>query len=221
MGSGMIDVAFIQQIFPRLLEGASVTLFIAGVASAIGFIGGTILGVAQSSPSKPLRYAITGVVTIIRGTPMLLQIMFFYFMLSHIGIHISALKTAIIAIGINSSAYISQIIRSGIASVSRGQIEAGQTLGLSRYDITRYIVLPQAVRTVLPALGNEFVTLIKDSSLASVIGVLELYQQGQIIISQVFSSLTVYAVIGLIYLAMTTTVSLLVLKLEHSLNNHA
>lgn len=217
----MIDLAFIQQILPQLLNGAGMTLLIAAASSVIGFIGGTILGVAQSSPSKPLRYTITILVTIIRGTPMLLQIMFFYFFLSHIGIHISALKTAIIAIGINSSAYISQIIRSGIASVSRGQIEAAQTLGLTRYDITRYIVLPQAVRTVLPALGNEFVTLIKDSSLASIIGVVELYMQGQIIISQVFSSLSVYLVVGLLYLMMTSTVSLLVLKLEHSLNQHA
>lgn len=217
----MIDYAFIGQIFPQLLEGAWVTLIIAGASSAIGFIGGTILGIAQSSSSRPLRYAVTLAVTVIRGTPLLLQIMFFYLVLSHIGIHISALNTAILAIGINSSAYISQIVRSGIASVSRGQIEAAQTLGISRYDITRYIVLPQALRTVLPALGNESVTLIKESSLASTIGVLELYARGSIIISQAFNSLSVYAVVGLMYLAMTSIVSLIVLKIEHSLNNHA
>lgn len=217
----MIDLAFIRAILPQLLDGALVTLTIAGAASAIGFIGGTLLGIAQSSSSKPLRYAVTFFVTVIRGTPMLLQIMFFFLFLSYIGIHISALSTAIFAIGLNSSAYISQIVRSGIASVSRGQIEAAQTLGVSNFDITRYIVLPQALRIVIPALGNELVTLIKDSSLASAIGVFELYMRGTIIISQAFNSLSVYLVVGLIYLAMTSIVSLIVLKLEHSLQNHA
>lgn len=217
----MIDFEFIRAIFPQLLEGAWVTLIIAGASSTIGFIGGTILGIAQSSSSKPLRYAVTLYVTVIRGTPLLLQIMFFFLMLSHIGIHISALNTAILAIGINSSAYISQIVRSGIASVSRGQIEAAKTLGISSFDITRSIILPQALRTVLPALGNESVTLIKESSLASTIGVLELYARGSIVISQAFNSLSVYAIVGLMYLTMTSIVSLIVLKIEHSLNNHA
>ncbi len=216
----MIDVELLRQYFPQLLEGAQITLIIAATSASIGFIGGTILGIAQSSESKPLRYLITAVVTLIRGTPLLLQIMFFYFMLSHAGIHISALSTAILAIGINSSAYISQIVRSGITSVSHGQIEAAQTLGISGFDITRYLVLPQALRIVLPALGNEFVTLIKESSLASSIGVLELYMRGQIVITQAFNSLSVYLIVGLMYLTMTSIVSLLVLKLEHSLNTH-
>ncbi len=169
----MIQGEFFARVFPQLLQGAGVTLIIAACASAIGFIGGTLLGVAQASNYKPLKIAVTIYVTIIRGTPLLLQIMFFFLMLTSIGINISALSTAILAIGINSSAYISQIIRSGIASVSRGQIEAARTLGVSKFDITRYIVLPQALRVVVPALGNEFITLIKESSLASAIGVME------------------------------------------------
>ncbi len=211
---------FLQQIIPQLLNGAGVTLFIAACSSALGFIGGTLLAIAQSSGNKALRVAVTFYVTVIRGTPLLLQIMFFFLMLSSFGISISALSTAILAIGINSGAYISQIVKSGIAAVSKGQIEAARTLGISSFDITRYIVLPQALRVVVPALGNEFVTLIKESSLASAIGVMELYMRGNVIISQAFNALTVYALTGLIYLAMTSFVSLLVLKLEHSLNKH-
>ena len=217
----MIDAAFIWQILPQLLQAAGTTLILAASAAGIGFVGGTLLGIAQSRGSTLLKVIVTLYVTVIRGTPLLLQIMFFFLMLAGIGIQISALQTAILAIGINSSAYISQIVRSGIQSVSRGQIEAAQTLGIGNYDITRYIILPQALRIVIPALGNELVTLIKESSLASTIGVLELFRRGDIIISQAYNSLTVYAIVGLIYLAMTSFVSLCVLKIEHSLNNHA
>ncbi len=217
----MIDLTFVWQILPQLLQAAGTTLILASSAAAIGFIGGTLLGIAQSRGNTLLKVAVTFYVTVIRGTPLLLQIMFFYLMLPSIGIHISALATAIFAIGINSSAYISQIVRSGIQSVSRGQLEAAQTLGINSFDITRYIILPQALRIVIPALGNELVTLIKESSLAFTIGVIELFKRGEIIISQAYNSLTVYAVVGLIYLAMTSLVSLCVLKIEHSLNNHA
>lgn len=207
-------------IIPQLLQGAGITLIIAACSSLIGFIGGTLLGVAQANGSKPLRIAVTAYTTIIRGTPLLLQIMFFFLMLSSFGIQISALSTAILAIGINSSAYISQIVRSGISSVSRGQIEAAKTLGVGSYDITRYIVLPQAFRVVVPALGNEFITLIKESSLASAIGVMELYLRGNVIISQAFNALSIYAITGVLYLIMTSTVSVLVLHLEKRLNQH-
>lgn len=216
----MMQGEFLSHIFPQLLQGAGLTLTIAAGSSAMGFIGGTLLGIAQASSYKPLKIAVTVYVTIIRGTPLLLQIMFFFLMLSSLGIHISALSTAILAIGINSSAYISQIVRSGIQSVSRGQIEAAKTLGIGSFDITRYIVLPQALRVVVPALGNEFITLIKESSLASAIGVMELYMRGNVIISQAFNALTIYTVTGLMYLTMTSLVSIMVLKLEHSLNQH-
>lgn len=211
----MIDVAFIKSVLPQLLQASLVTLQIALCSSLIGFIGGTALGVIQSGTSSLLRGLVTLYVTIIRGTPMLLQITFFFLMLPHIGITISPLYTAILAIGLNSSAYISQIVRSGIASVSQGQIEAAKTLGLSRYLTIRYIILPQALRIVVPALGNELITLIKDSSLASAIGVLELFKRGDIIISQVFNALGVYTLVGLMYLAITSLVSLMIIKIEH------
>ena len=207
----MIDLAFIQSVLPRLLAGAWVTLQIAFFGSLLGFSGGILLGVLQSGESKLTNFFIWIYVTIIRGTPMLLQIVFFSLMLNNL----SPFWTAIIAIGINSSAYISQIVKAGINSVSRGQIEAAQTLGLSRYDTTRYIVLPQALSIVLPALSSEFITLIKDSALASYIGVTELFRQGEIIISHTYRALLTYALIGLCYLIITSVVSLFFIKLEH------
>ena len=210
----MIDLALIKSVVPQLLQASLVTLQIALFSSLIGFIGGTVLGIIQSGTSALLRGLVTIYVTIIRGTPMLLQITFFFLMLPYIGIVISPFYTAILAIGLNSSAYISQIIRSGIISVSQGQIEAAKTLGLSRYLTTRYIVLPQAIRVVVPALGNELITLIKDSSLASAIGVLELFKRGDIIISQAYNALGVYTLVGLMYLLITSLVSLIILKIE-------
>ena len=210
----MIDSALIKLALPQLFEAALSTLQIAFFSSIVGFCGGTLLGIAQSGRTKIIRYIVTVYVTIIRGTPMLLQITFFYLMLPYVGISISAKATAIIAIGLNSAAYISQIIRSGIFSVSQGQIEAASTLGISWYDTMRFIILPQALLQVLPALGNEFITLIKDSSLASTIGVVELYMRGNIITTQAYNALGVYLLVGALYLCMTSLVSLLIIGLE-------
>lgn len=216
----MINFELIRLALPALLKGALVTLQITATAFILGITGGTILGIAHTSKNKVLEWLVSTYVTIIRGTPMLIQIMVIYFVLPKIGLHLPATLSAIVAIGLNSSAYVSQIIRSGIRSVPKGQIEAAQTLGISKSDTLRYIILPQALRVVLPALGNESVTLIKDSSLASYIGVAELFKEGQTVISQTYDSLSVYFVLAGIYLIMTTTVSYLVMLLERRSNRH-
>ncbi len=221
MVSTLIDFEFILNILPQLLNAAVLSIAIAFGASIFGFIGGTILSLMQSSKSSLLKNLVLIYVTIVRGTPMLLQIMFFYLMLPNIGIFISAVSTAILAISCNSAAYISQIIRSGIQSVSKGQLEAAKTLKISQYNQIRYIILPQALKVVIPALGNEFITLIKDSSLASLIGVTELYMRGNIIISQTHNALPVYGTIGLIYLTITGILSFAVHKIENKMNAHA
>ena len=173
----------------------------------------------QTSHNTILRAIVNVYVVIIRGTPMLIQIVFANLLLPQVGI--SALWTAIIAIGLNSAAYISQIMKSGITSVSIGQIEAAQVLGFSTFDAIKYIVLPQALRTTLPALGNEFVTLIKDSALASLIGVSELTKQGNFVKSRTFDAITVYFAVAILYLILTSTVSFLVARLEKRMNIHA
>lgn len=221
MESFMINVELIYKYLPLLLSGALTTVHIAGLSCIIGFIGGIILALAQTSGNKILHGLVTFYVTIIRGTPMLIQIAFFYYaILPALGLNIPALYAAIIAIGLNSTAYISQVVRSGIASISKGQIEAAKTLGFSTAQIVYYIVLPQALRVVIPSLGNEFITLIKDSSLAYTIGVVELYKQGITMRSLTLDAMTTYTAVALLYLVMTTTLSFFMNSLEKRLNAH-
>ena len=216
-----IDFNLIAQYMPVLLDGLLVTLQIAAIASCIGLTLGTCLALMQTGHNKILRSFVSIYVIIIRGTPMLIQILFAYFLLPQIGIYISAFWTAIIAIGLNSGAYISQVMRTGIASVGIGQTEAAKVLGFSTKDTIRYIILPQALRTTLPALGNEFVTLIKDSALASLIGVAELTKQANFVKSKTFDAISVYFAVAILYLILTSTVSFLVARLEKRMNIHA
>ena len=185
-----------------LLYGASLSIELASAAMLVGMIGG-IVGNTY--------------VTLIRGTPMLVQIVALFFILPCAGIIIPAFWSAVLAIGMNSAAYISQTIRAGIQAVGKGQLEAAQTLGFSPTQTIKLIILPQAFRTMLPSLGNECITLIKDSSLASVIGVAELSHQGSIIMSRTYDALTVYAGVALIYLLITSLASLLLYALERKI----
>lgn len=214
----MLDFNILLNSLPQLIQATGSTLSIALLASLIGLIGGTILGLILSEKNNFLNWVATIYVTVIRGTPMLLQIMFLFILFAKIGINVSSFFTAVIAIGLNSAAYISQIIRTGIKSISRGQIEAAKTLGISKSDLIFHIILPQAFRIITPAIGNEFVTLIKDSSLASLIGVVELIKRGDIIISRTHDAISVYIIIGLIYLTINTILTVIINKVEKSYN---
>jgi polar amino acid transport system permease protein len=216
----MIDIQLIKDSLPLLLRGALVTLEIATLGAFIGIILGTLIGLALTSKALILRWLATVYVTIMRGIPMFIQITATFYVLPQFGINLPAFWVAVVAIGLNSAAYVSQIIKAGIRSIGKGQIEAGRVLGLSNMQITRYIVLPQAFRVVIPALGNEFITLVKDSSLASVIGVVELTKEGNFIRGRTFDALSVFAAVAFIYLIITTTLSLLVNWLEQRMNRH-
>jgi polar amino acid transport system permease protein len=216
----MIDFKLIQDSWPLLMRGAWVTLQIAALGTLIGIVLGTILALMQTSKSALARWPVNLYVTIIRGIPMLIQITFAFYVLPQFGIKLPAFWVAVVAIGLNSAAYVSQIIRTGIKSIGKGQVEAGRVLGLSNMDITRNIILPQAFRLVIPALGNEFITLVKDSSLASVIGVVELTKEGNFIRARTFDAFTVFAVVAFIYLIITTTLSLFINWLEQRMNRH-
>lgn len=215
----MINFSLFANSLSTLLMGALVSIQIAAVSVVIGSIGGTMLALALFYGNTLIKIIAHTYITIIRGTPMLVQILTLYFVLPIIGISLPAFWAAVLAIGLNSIAYVSQIVRAGIESVGTGQIEAAQTLGFTHAQIARLIILPQAFRTVLPALGNECITLIKDSSLASVIGVSELTHQGSLIMSRTYDALTVYLGVALIYLCMTSLVSLLLHTLEQRMNH--
>jgi His/Glu/Gln/Arg/opine family amino acid ABC transporter permease subunit len=207
MAGPMIDFQLIIEHAPALLQGTLVTLGITVLSLAIGFLGGTAIGVAQTIDNKALQYSIGAYVTIIRGTPMLIQIAFLYYAIATWGLGLSAFATAVFAIGINSSAYIAEIVRSGINAVDHGQIEAAYTLGITQPTIMRHIILPQAFSKIIPALGNEAITLVKDSSLASTIGVMELFNEGRTVISTTYDALSTYCAIAILYLIITTIVS--------------
>ena len=216
----MIDFKLIQDSWPLLARGANVTIQIAALGTLIGIVLGTILALMQTSKSALTRWPVNLYVTIIRGIPMLIQITFAFYVLPQFGIQLPAFWVAVVAIGLNSAAYVSQIIRTGIKSIGKGQVEAGRVLGLSNMDITRNIILPQAFRLVIPALGNEFITLVKDSSLASVIGVVELTKEGNFIRARTFDAFTVFAAVAFTYLIITTTLSLFINWLEQRMNRH-
>ena len=217
----MIDIELVREYGAFFASGLCMSLRIAFSSCCLGLFFGSIAGTILAGTSRVLRFLITIYVTVIRGTPMLIQITATYYLLRYAGVPISAVNSAILSIGLNSGAYVSQIVLSGINSVGKGQIEAAKVLGFTTLQIIWYIIFPQALRIVLPALGNEFVTLIKDSSLASIIGVYELTKQGEIVISQTYDLPTVYITIGLSYLTITTIISLLISYIEKKLNVYA
>jgi len=217
----MINLELLARFYPTLLYGAWVSLQIAAFSCTIGLVLGTILGLASCARNKLLANAVLLYTTVVRGIPMLIQIMFVAYVLPETGINISLFWGAILAIGLNSSAYVCHIIRSGILSVDQGQIEAARVLGMSNFQITRFIILPQAFQVVLPALGNEFVTLVKDSSLASTVGVVELTKTGSVIRSLTLDVVTVFVAVGAIYLVMTLALSAVITLIEKWMGRHA
>lgn len=216
----MIDFTLIWDSLPNLLQGTVVSLQITLIAAAIGLGLGSIFGLAETSKSTIVRFVIGIYVTLFRGTPMLVQILFVYYVLPQFGVSIAPFWAASIAIGLNSCAYISQVIKSGINALPKGQFEAAHTLGFTPLKTMRYIVFPQAFRVVLPALGNELITLVKDSSLASIIGVMELSKEASVIRSRTYDAFSILLAISLIYLILTAALSFCIKLYEKRVREH-
>ena len=210
-----MNFELIQQAFPLLLLGAGVTIEITAVSVAIGLIIGLIIGILRIGQIRVLRIIATIYADCIRGTPLLVQIFLIYFALPMISGHrVDPFLAAVTACGINSGAYVSEIIRAGIQSIDIGQMEAGRSLGLTWWQTMYHIILPQALRNILPPLGNEFIAMLKDSSLVSVIGFEELTRRGQLIIAQTCGSFEIWLTVAFLYLVMTLAISRLVSFLE-------
>ena len=207
--------SLIWNSLPLLLAGAGVTIEITAIAVGLGFIFGLITSVCRLSGVKVLQVIAVCYVNIIRGTPMLVQIFLIYFALPMvIGERINPFVAAVAACSINSGAYVSEIFRAGIQSVDKGQMEAGRSLGLSWMQTMRYVILPQAFKHVIPPLGNEFISMTKETSLVSVIGFEELTRRGQLIIAKTYGSFEIWLTVAAIYLVMTLTIARLVSYLE-------
>ena len=185
--------------FPLLLLGAVITVKITAMSVALGIVIGLFAGIARICRVKPLRWISAVYVDFFRGTPLLVQIFLFYFAVPVItGQRIDPYVAAVGSCGINSGAYIAEIVRAGIQSIDEGQMEAGRSLGMTWTQTMRYIIVPQAMKRVIPPLGNEFIALLKDSSLVSVIGFEELTRRGQLIIAKTYGSLEIWFSVAII-----------------------
>lgn len=212
------------RVFKNLIRGAGVTLLLTAFSFFFGLIGGSLVAFAMISPFKPLRWLCRIYVDFFRGTPMLVQLFMIYFglpaLFQGLGLQFSLgrFPAAILALSLNVAAYLAEILRGGIQSIDRGQWEAGESLAMNPIETMRYVVFPQAFRRILPPLGNEFITLIKDTSLAAVIGFEELFRQGQLIVATTYRAFEIYFAVALVYLVMTTLASFVFKHLESAMD---
>ena len=215
-----LDFSFIAEYMPYYFKGIKYTLLISFVAVLFGAIFGSILFYMKSSnfhiwKIKPLKILAVAYIEIIRGTPMILQIFIVYAGAEpFLGIDLTALQSAFIAIALNSAAYVSEIVRAGIDAVDKGQMEAARSLGMKKSTAMILIVVPQAIRNILPAIGNEFVTVIKESSMASVLGVGELMYAAKIVQGSTYRSLEPLIVAAGFYFILTFTLGRVISLIE-------
>jgi len=213
------NFSIMKDAIPLLVAGAGITVEVTFLSVGLGLAFGIIVSLIRLSGVKPLRYIGNVYVDFIRGTPLLVQIFLVYFALPAIINHrVDAFFAAISACSINSGAYIAEIFRGGIQSIDKGQMEAGRSLGMTWWQTMRFIILPQAFKRIIPPLGNEFIAMLKDSSLVSVIGFEELTRRGQLIIARTYASFEIWLCVAFIYLIMTFAVARFVGLLERRYN---
>ncbi len=202
---------------PPLLKGAWLTIVVSMLAFALAMVVGLLFAIARMSRFAPLRIAAAIYIQVIRGTPLLLQLFFIYYVLPYNGIVLSPFVSAIIGLTANYAAYMAEIFRSGIQAIPKGQWEAGAATGMSRRLLMRRIILPQALRIIIPSIGNSFVSIFKDSALVSVITMRDLMFSGQLLASATFKHFEIYAMVAAIYLAISYPAAMLVEWVERLL----
>lgn len=217
------DSVIYDDRYKYIFEGLFNTLLIVFFAVIIGIVIGILIALVRhnyevNKKFRVLNKIVTWYVNIIRGTPVLLQLMIIYYVIFK-SVDISIIIVGVIAFGLNSGAYVSEIIRSGINSIDKGQMEAGLSLGLSYNKTMFYIIMPQAIKNIMPALGNEFITLIKETSTGAYIGIMELTKASDIIASGTYDYFFPLLIIAIIYLLLTLGLTKLVNVLERRLNN--
>lgn len=206
---------------PELMDGLRMTLYLSVVSGVLSLIFGTLIGVLRVSPLLPLRALAEGYIEFFRNIPLLIVMFFVFSGLPFAGIRVDPpgvnfSNSAIVALTAYTSAYVAEVVRAGIESIHAGQIEAGRSLGMSYVQILAYILLPQTFRMVVPPLGNLFIALTKNTSVASAIAVQELIYKTQLIESRTFEG-NIYIVTGLIYLVLTVPLAALVNIVERKL----
>ncbi len=218
-----LEILILRNGYTMVLEGLRNTLLIAVIGLLIGIVIGTLIATARVIPKyktlpRVLNNICTFYVGFFRGTPMVVQLLLFYYvMLPLIGVNMSGVNVAVIVFGLNSGAYISEIMRSGIQSVDIGQMEAGRAVGLSFATTMVNIVIPQAVKNILPTLGNEFITLIKETSVVSFVGAADLYVAFNRIGTNSYEFMVPYLTMAVIYIVLIMLISFGVKMMERGL----
>ena len=218
-----IEIFLEQNGYVKVIQGLQNTLLIAISGLIIGIMIGTLIATVRVFPKyKRLPRVLNSIcsfyVALFRGTPMVVQLLVFYYvLLPLLGVHMTGVQVAMAVFGLNSGAYISEIMRSGIQSVDSGQLEAGRAVGLGFGGSMCKIVIPQAVKNILPTLGNEFITLIKETSVVSFVGAADLYVAFSYIGSNSYEFMVPYLVMAMIYILLVLVISLLVKLMERSL----
>jgi ectoine/hydroxyectoine ABC transporter permease protein EhuD len=213
----LFDFRGAMDYLPDLLRGALISVELTVSVMALSLVFGLVVALARLARPKAVRVAATTYVEVIRGTPCMLQLFYIYFVLPAFGINIPPFAAGVVGLTVNYSAYLSEVYRAGIQAVARSQVEAALALGMSRRLMMRLVILPQAIRIVVPPLGNYFISLFKDTALASTITVKELIFSGQIIAATNFQYFTIFTLAGIIYLALSYPGSLGVQYLERRL----
>ena len=202
------DWSVIVEAMPDLMKGAGVTLQIAGIGLAGGLLLGILLGLVRAYAPKLFNAIALLYVEIIRGTPIIVQVMFIYFAIPIMtGRRVDAMVAAIVAIVVNSSAYIAELVRGAVLALPKGLTEAGLAMGLPFWKVLLTVLAPVAIRRLIPPLGNQFITSLKDTSLFTVISVAELTRTGQEIMATNFKAVEIWTAIAIIYLMMTGILS--------------
>lgn len=207
-----MDFSFLFDYSYYFISGTINTIIIAILTVCLGVIIGTLLALMKISKNKLFRAIATSYIEFIRGTPLLVQIFIIFYMVTFpdftlLGIRMDRFIPGVIAMAINSGAYVAEIIRAGIQAVDKGQVEAARSLGFTGSQSMKYIVLPQAIKNILPALGNEFIVVIKESSVLSVIGIVELMRSQDIVKSAIYRPFEPLIVAAIIYFILTFTLT--------------
>ena len=208
------------------IEGVENTLILSFFTVLFGTILGTLMAMARMSKLAPLKWLATAYIEFFRGTPLMVQLMFIFYGLPMIGVTFPSVSfipdfdrfaAGVVAMSLNSCAYVAEVIRSGIQAVDKGQMEAARSLGFHHKQAMTLVILPQAVRNILPALGNEFVTIIKESSIVSVIGIADLMYRTKGVIAKTYNSLECLAIAALIYFVLTFVGGRLIALMERKM----
>ena len=219
MGWLVDQFGLLSKIFYYLIQTVHWTILISVLAYIIALVLGLTFGISRLSPSRLIRWTAGAYVNVLRGVPLLVLIFFFYFGLGKI-VNLDRFVAGVLAVGVCYGAYLAEIFRSGIQAVDYGQHEAAMSLGMTRWQTLRHIILPQSVRIVVPPAANEFIACLKDSSLVSIIGLRELTRAGREYANQYFLDFQTWLVVGLIYLIMTLTLTRVVHWLEKRVAVH-